>query len=89
MVMFFYDEAGELEEYQTFRRQDQPKELEHLKMRVALKDAEAALQISPGDQELEGKVANLKEGLAALERQAPWINLDYPLEFLLWSPPHG
>jgi hypothetical protein len=25
MSMFFFDEADELEEYQTFRRQDQPR----------------------------------------------------------------
>ena len=89
MTMFFFDDADELEEYQTFRRQDQPLELEYEKMRVALRDAEAALRVNPRDQEMAGKVVELKDRLAALERRAPWLTLDYPLEYLLWGPPHG
>ena len=87
--MFFFDEAGELEEYQTFRRQDQPRELEHLKIRTALNDAEETLRTDPGNREIIARIAELRNSLADLERQAPWINLDYPLEYLLWGPPHG
>ena len=43
MTMFFFDEVEELEEYQTFRRQDQPLELEYEKIRIALRNTEEAL----------------------------------------------
>jgi hypothetical protein len=89
MVMFFFDEAGELEEYLTFRRQDQPLELKHLEIRTALNQAEEALRTDPENQEIIARIAELRNSLADLERQAPWIVLDYPLEYLLWGPPHG
>jgi len=89
MVGVFFDEAGDLEEYQTFRKQDQPLELVHLEFRVALKEAECSLRVHPGDREAQTKVDELKWKLAELDRKAPWITLDYPLEFLLWCPLHG
>jgi hypothetical protein len=89
MAMFFFDEAGELEEYLTFRRQDQPLELKHLEIRTALNQAEEALRTDPENQEIIARIAELRNSLADLERQAPWIVLDYPLEYLLWGPPHG
>ncbi len=89
MVMFFFDEAGELDEYQTFRDRDQPLMLEHLRIRVALRETQEALRTDPENPEIRTRLAELEEHLAALERQAPWINLDYPLEILLWGPPHG
>jgi len=89
MTMFFFDEAGELKEYQIFRQKDQPLELAYEKVWVALRDAETALREHPKDKSREAKVAELKEKLAALERQAPWLTLDYPIEYLLWGPPHG
>jgi len=89
MTMFFFDEAGELEEYQTFRRKDQPLENVHLELRLALQKAEAALQDDPENQELKSRVAELKKKLKELEEKAPWLTLDYPLEILLWGPPHG
>ncbi|MBI4795916.1 MAG: flagellar biosynthesis anti-sigma factor FlgM [Deltaproteobacteria bacterium] len=89
MTMWFFDEAEELEEYQTFRRQDQPLELEYLKIRVALGAAEAALREHPEDKERETKVAEIKEKIATMEQRAPWLTFDYPVEYLLWGPPHG
>ena len=89
MSMFFFDEADELEEYQTFRRQDQPLELEYEKLRLALRGAETALKGNPEDAALADQVAEIKGRLAALEKQAPWLNYDYPVEYLLWGPPHG
>jgi len=87
--MFFFDDYGEIEEYQLFRRKDQPLELKHLALRQALRQAEAALRENPMDSEALAKVQKLKEDQADLEAQAPWLNLDYPLEYLLWGPPHG
>jgi len=89
MTMWFFDEAGEDEEYQTFRRQDQPLELEYLQRRIDLRAAEAALRDHPGDPEAEARVADMQKRLAALEQQAPWLTFDYPVEYLLWGPPHG
>ncbi len=89
MAMWFFDEAGDLEEYQTFRRQDQPLELEYLQLRVALGAAEAALREHPEVKERVAKVAEIKEKIAALERRAPWLTFDYPVDYLLWGPPHG
>jgi hypothetical protein len=89
MARFFSDEAGELEEYQIFRQQDQPLELAYKKARVALQDAEAALREHPEDKSRQSRVAELKERLPALARQAPWLNLGYPAEYLLWGPVYG
>ncbi|MBU4232235.1 MAG: hypothetical protein L6277_04980 [Desulfobacterales bacterium] len=89
MSMFFFDDADELLEYQIFRQKDQPLLLEYEKIRKALHEAEAALKEHPDDSAWKVKVAELKERLAALERQAPWLTLDYPIEYLLWGPPHG
>ncbi len=89
MVMFFFDEAGELEEYQTFRKKDQPLEMVYLEIRVALNDAEAALQANPGNEDLEARLEVLKKRLAVLEQEAPWLTFDYPVEYMLWGPPHG
>lgn len=89
MTRFFFDDYGELEEYQTFRRQDQPLAMEHLKIRVALRDAEAALRTQPETEGIKAEIEELKKKLAGLDQQAPWITFDYPLEILLWGPPHG
>jgi hypothetical protein len=89
MTMWFFDEAGENFEYQTFRRKDQPLELEYLKIRIDLRAAEVALRDHPGDPELEARVADLQRRLADLEQQAPWLTFQYPVEYLLWGPPHG
>jgi hypothetical protein len=89
MSMFFFDDADELLDYQIFRQKDQPLELEYEKLRVALRDAEVALQAHPENESIAAKVLELKNKLAALEQQAPWLTLDYPIEYLLWGPPHG
>ena len=89
MSMFFFDDADELLEYQIFRQKDQPLLLEYEKIRKALHEAEAALRAHPEDQARQTLVAELQKRLAELERQAPWLTLDYPIEYLLWGPPHG
>ncbi len=89
MTTFFFDEAEDLEEYQMFRRQDLPLEKTYQKLRVALREAETALRKDPQNREMEATVAELKERLAELERQAPWLTYGYPIEYLLWGPPHG
>ncbi len=88
-VMWFYDDLEELEGWQTFRREAQQVEKEHLEIRVALRDAETALRSAPGNEDLRDRVQQLKEKLEELEKRAPWISADVPVEILLWGVPHG
>ena len=79
----------EPEEWQAFRKMAQPLENEHLELRVALRDAEAALRANPGDEYLKTKVAYLKKRLEELEKKAPWISSDASWEILLWGGTWG
>jgi len=87
--MWFYDEAGESEEWQALRKETLLPEKEHLGLRVSLRDAELALRADPGNEHLTAQVKNLEERLKELERKNPWISADYPWEFFLWGVPHG
>ncbi len=87
--MWFYDDAGELEEWQTFRKDAQQLEKEHLEIRTALRDAQAGLQANPGDEALKARVEELKKRLEELNKQFPWLSSDVPVEILLWGVPHG
>ncbi len=87
--MWFYDEAGELEEWQTFRKGAQELEKKHLEIRVALRDAEAGFRANPGDEALEARVKELRKRLEELDKQFPWLASDVPVEILLWGVPHG
>ena len=87
--MWFYDELGELDEWQTFREAALPLEKEHLETRVALRDAEAALRDDPGNEDLKSRLEELKKRLEELDRRAPWISSDVAMEIALWGVPHG
>jgi hypothetical protein len=85
--MWFYDEVDEL--WHTFRTETRHLEREHLEVRTALRDATAALKASPESQTLQARVRYLTRRLDDLERQAPWIAAEVPIEVLLWGVPHG
>ncbi len=87
--MWFFDESESLEAWQEFRKEAGEIEQKYLATRKALADAEAALRASPADPQLVARVEELKQQLAELDRQAPWISSDYPMEVLLWGVPHG
>ncbi len=89
MVMWFYDEADELEEFQIYQREVRRVEQEYLEIRVLLRDAEAALKADPENEELQAKVKYLTKRLRGLEELAPRLASDVPLEIALWGPPHG
>ncbi|MHC4808404.1 MAG: hypothetical protein ACYTBX_19395 [Planctomycetota bacterium] len=89
MAMWFYDEAGELEEYQSFKKEALRLEKEHYETRLALREAEAALKDDPENEDFKARVDTLKKNIEKLERQAPWLTFDYPVEVLLWGAPHG
>ncbi len=88
-AMWFYDDLEELEGWQTFRKETEQVAQEHLQTRVALRDAEAALQDDPRNEDLKARVEGLKKRLEELNRQCPWISSGVPVEILLWGVPHG
>ena len=77
------------EEWRTFQRELRAVEQEHLELRIALRDAEAALRDDPENEELQALVNELKQRLRELEKAAPWMSHDIPVEALLWGMPHG
>jgi hypothetical protein len=89
MSMWFYDEAGELEEYRLLRAQVKAVEREYLELRTLAREAEGALSAQPDDAYLQAKVHYLGKRLKHLELQYPWLLWDTPLEVALFSPPHG
>jgi chromosome condensin MukBEF ATPase and DNA-binding subunit MukB len=79
----------DLEQYERFKQEDRPLELLHLKIRTLIRDITAALAQDPENQELQERRRQLQEELADLERRAPWIVADYPVEMRLWGPGAG
>lgn len=87
--MWFYDEADDADEWRSFRQQAQALEAEHLRLRTALRDAEAALRERPEDSARSRLVDELRSALEEMERKAPWLASDLALELALWGVPHG
>jgi len=79
----------ELEQYERFKEQEQPLERVHLHIRILIRDVTAALEEDPENEELREQLRRLQEDLADLERRAPWIVADYPVEMALWGPGAG
>ncbi len=77
------------EEWRTFQRELRAVEQEHLELRIALRDAEAALRDDPENEELQAQVTALRQRLEDLEKTASWMFQDIPVEALLWGMPHG
>ncbi len=74
----------ELEQFETFKQEDRPLEAVHLKIRTLIRDLSAALQTEPENREWQERLRHLQEELADLERRAPWIVADYPVELTFW-----
>ena len=87
--MWLYDDAGEMEEYQSYQREVRRIEKEYLEIRVLLRDAEEDHRADPDSVYLEAKVKYLQKRLKDLESQGPRLASDHPLEIALWAPPHG
>ena len=79
----------DIEQYEKFKQQDRPLEMVHLKVRTLIRDITAALRQEPENQELQKRLRQLQEDLVDLERQAPWIVADYPVEMALWGDRAG
>ena len=89
MSMWFFDEAGELPDYQRLREEIRVLEKEYLEIRVILRDAEAALRAAPNDPELQAKVRYYQKRLKGLEAKNPRFAADHLIEVGLFTPPHG
>ena len=87
--MWFYDEAGEMEAFQALRKEIRSLEKEYLELRKLLSNAEQALRSDPDSQYLKAKVLYLKKRINDLDKKAPRLSSDVPLEYALWGPPHG
>jgi hypothetical protein len=70
------------EEYQKNRDEALSLEAQFLKIRVVLRDTEAALRSDPENQELKTRLEDLKTTLENLNRKAPWLNSDMPPPYL-------
>jgi hypothetical protein len=89
MSMWFFGEAGELQNYQALRRESRPLERDYLELRIPLRDAAAALKTSPQDEYLQVTVKYLAKRSQDLEEQNPYLVAEFPLEVALLAPPYG
>ena len=89
MSMWFFDESGEMADYQALRRQVRPLEREYLELRILLQEAEAALKLKPEDEYLQAKVKYLTKRCRHLEEKNPYLLAEHTIEVALFAPPHG
>lgn len=89
MSMWFYDDALDNKEFQSLRNEVKRIEREYLELRVLHRDAETALRSDPDSEYLNAKVTYLNKRIKDLEKMAPRLAADYPLEIALFSAPHG
>jgi len=89
MSMWIYDDHSENEHFQSLRKEVQLIEREYLELRILLRDAETALRSDPDSEYLNAKVKYLTKRVKDLEKKAPRLAAEYPLEIALFGPPHG
>jgi hypothetical protein len=89
MSMWFYDDAGEMAEYQSVKEKINALEREYLELKDVLRDARQALAMDPQSELTQVRVRYLEKRLSHLEEKSPWLIWDTPVEVALFSPPHG
>ena len=89
MSMWFYDDLNELEGFNNLREAVKRLEKEYLDLRIQLRDTEQNLRSDPDNEYLQAKVKYLTKRLKDIEKKAPRLADDHPLEFTLFSAPHG
>ncbi|MFH1992514.1 MAG: hypothetical protein ABIK98_08920 [Pseudomonadota bacterium] len=89
MSMWLYDEMQEMQDFQNLRTEVKRLEKEYLELRVLLRDTEADLRTDPNSEYLKAKVEYLNKRLKDMEKMAPRLAADHPLEIALFAPPHG
>jgi len=87
--MWLYDEMQEMQDFQNLRTEVKRLEKEYLELRVLLRDTEADLRTDPNSEYLKAKVEYLNKRLKDMEKMAPRLAADHPLEIALFAPPHG
>jgi len=89
MSMWIYDDAKDTEEFQLLRGEIRRLEKEYLDLRVQLRDTETARRSDPDNEYLEAKVKYLNKRIKGIEKMGPRLADEHPLEFALFSAPHG
>lgn len=89
MSMWFFDEAGEMVEYQILHKQVRTVEREYLELQAVLRQAQEDLRTEPQSQEFQARVQYLAKRIKHMEEKYPWLLWDTPIEMALFSPPHG
>ncbi len=89
MSMWFFDETGEMAEYQRLQKQVRAVEGEYLELRQVLREARVALSADPEGEDSQARVRYLEKRLKGLEEKNPWLLWETPIEVLLFAPPHG
>ena len=87
--MYFLDDDEDLQLMHAMRLQTQELEQEHLEVRVALRDAQTELSAEPENETLKTRVQELERKLDEINKKAPWICSEHPVEVLLFGAPHG
>jgi hypothetical protein len=87
--MWFYDDLNEIEGFNNLREAVKRLEKEYLDLRIQLRDTEEDLRSDPDSEYLRAKVKYLKKRLKDIEKKGPRLGDDHPLEFALFSAPHG
>jgi hypothetical protein len=89
MSMWLYDDVKEMQDFQNLRTEVKRLEKEYLELRILLRDAEADLRTDPNSEYFIAKVKYFGKRLKNIEKMAPRLASDYPLEIALFGPPHG
>jgi hypothetical protein len=89
MGMWLYDDVQEMRDFEALRREVKRLEKEYLDLRTQLRDTEVDLRADPGSEYLKAKVKYLTKRLKDMEKKAPRLAADHPLEISLFAPPHG
>jgi predicted nuclease with TOPRIM domain len=87
--MWFYDDYNEMEGFNNLREAVKRLEKEYLDLRIQLRDTETELRSNSDSEYLQAKAKYLKKRLKDIEKQGPRLADDHPLEFALFSAPHG
>lgn len=89
MVYWNLEKAGDLAQFDEFRRKKNAIEEAYLQLRRQRRDLEAALRADPDNAEIKAKLEDNKRQLQELEKKAPWLASEVPVEMALWGTTHG
>lgn len=89
MSMWFYDEAGEMEEFRIIKLKVRTVEREYAELLGLLGEANSALRREPQNETLQVRQRYLQKRVRHLEEKFPWLTWETPIEVALFSPPHG